>query len=67
VVVQYAIAAAGAIAVNCNTRLAAPELRAQLVDAGSRWSSPTTRSRPLSRWGGGGRGSRCCVVGVFFG
>jgi acyl-CoA synthetase (AMP-forming)/AMP-acid ligase II len=34
VVVQYAIAAAGAIAVNCNTRLAAPELRAQLADAG---------------------------------
>lgn len=34
VVAQYAIAGAGAIAVNCNTRLAAPELRAHFDDAG---------------------------------
>jgi hypothetical protein len=34
VVAQYAVAGAGAIAVNCNTRLTAPELRAQFADAG---------------------------------
>jgi acyl-CoA synthetase (AMP-forming)/AMP-acid ligase II len=34
VVVQYAVAGAGAIAVNCNTRLTAPELRSHFADAG---------------------------------
>lgn len=33
VVAQYAVAGAGAIAVNCNTRLTAPELRTQFTDA----------------------------------